>query len=114
MKKIIFILIILSVNLLATNKVDNLILFKVISEKEIIKPNIEMIKTSLEANLTSLGYGIIDEKIQEEALKEQKKQQSSDCYDDQCLVDTGRMLTAKKLLIIRVSKKSDNNFYSIL
>jgi hypothetical protein len=71
----------------------------------------EIIKTSIETNLTSLGYGIINENIQNEAIEEQKKQQNSDCYDDQCLVDTGRMLAAKKLLIIKISNKDNDKFF---
>lgn len=101
----------LSLNLFAVKKIDNLIIFRVITDENISKSNIDMINTSVETNLTSLGYGIINEKIQNEALEEQKEQQKSECYDDQCLVDTGRMLAAKKLLIIRITKQKTGNFF---
>jgi len=110
-KNYLILLILISLSVFASKKTDNLIIFKIIPNYEISESHIELLNTSIETNLTNLGYGIINEKIQNEALDEQKKQQNSDCYDDQCLVDTGRMLAAKKLLIIRVSKQENDKFF---
>ncbi len=110
-KKYLIALFLLSLTIFASKKADNIIIFKVIPDAGISSVNVDMLNISIETNLTRLGYGIINEKIQNEAIEEQKKQQNSDCYDDSCLVDTGRMLAAKKLLIIKISRQSENNFF---
>jgi len=64
----------------------------------------------VEEKLTSMNYLLVDKKTQEMALKEQAKQRNSDCYDDECLVDTGKMLAAKAIILIDVNNK---NRYSV-
>jgi hypothetical protein len=64
----------------------------------------------VEEELTNLKFSIVDKKIQEEALEEQRKQRNSDCYDDKCLVDTGKMLAAKAVILIDVG---NTNTYPI-
>ena len=89
---------------------DNIIMLKITPNFKAKKTDLEILSTSLEMNLTKLGYTIISESIQEEALKEQKDQRKSDCYDDKCLVDTGKMLAARKLLIVSISKRKKTFF----
>ncbi len=60
------------------------------------------IKTSAESILTDYKYLIIDEQVQNQALKEQSEQRKKECYDESCLVDTGKMLAASKLVIIEI------------
>jgi len=67
-------------------------------------------RDGVEEVLTSLGYSLIDEKTQNTALKEQKEQLKSECYDDTCLVDTGKMLAAKGLIVVEVEKKDENSY----
>ena len=106
----IIILMILSGLLYAVNPNDNIIMLKITPNFKAKKIDFEMLSTSLEMNLTANGYQIINEQIQKEALEEQKKQQKSDCYDDKCLVDTGRMLAARKLLMVNISKRKKTYF----
>lgn len=54
-----------------------------------------------------MGYSLVDDKAQKEALKENAKARKSECYDDECLVDTGKMLAARALISVNVVKKSD-------
>jgi hypothetical protein len=78
-----------------------------------IKSNLKIsddFRDGVEEVLTSMGYYLIDEKTQEEALKQQEEQSKSDCYDDTCLVDTGKMLAAKALIVVEVEKKSENSY----
>ena len=110
MKTIIFFILLLSINLFSKNIVKNIVIFKVIPNFKLSDSQKESINSAIESNLTSYGYGIINEKIQNEALNEQKKQYNSDCYDETCLVDTGRMLAAQKLIIVKVFKQNNNKY----
>ncbi len=47
---------------------------------------------------------LISKEQQNEALKEQAEQQNSDCYDDACLVSTGRMMATQMIFIVTISK----------
>jgi hypothetical protein len=67
-------------------------------------------RDGVEEILTSLNYSLVDKKAQEEALKNQSEQRNSECYDDSCLVDTGKMLAAKSLIIVEVEKKGENSY----
>ncbi len=70
----------------------------------------EDLRDGIEEGLTQLKYSLIDEQTQKEALKEQANQRKSECFDESCLVDTGKMLAAKALIIVEVSKKDDSNY----
>ena len=109
MKILILILILIPI-LSFSNKNNNVVMLKVISKSKIKKIDIEMLNSSIEMNLTKLNYGIISQDIQEEALKEQQEQRKSDCYDDSCLVDTGRMLAARELLILDIKIREKDYF----
>ena len=67
-------------------------------------------RDGVEEGLTIKGYSLVDEKAQQEALKNQSEQRNSECYDDSCLVDTGKMLAAKALIVVDVEKKEENSF----
>ena len=47
-------------------------------------------------------------KLQEETLKEQSL--NGDCLDDSCLIDTGKMLAAKNLIVVTVTLKNKNSY----
>ena len=65
---------------------------------------ISTFRSGAEDSLTAQKYMLISKTQQEEALKEQANQQNSDCYDDACLVDTGRMMATQMIFIVTVSK----------
>jgi len=67
-------------------------------------------RDGVEEILTSLNYSLVDKRAQEEALKNQSEQRNSECYDDSCLVDTGKMLAAKSLIIVEVEKKGKESY----
>jgi len=64
-------------------------------------------RDGVEEALTTLGYSLVDDNAQKEALKENAKARNSECYDDECLVDTGKMLAARALISVKVDKKGD-------
>ncbi len=70
----------------------------------------EDLRDGIEEGLTQLKYSLIDEQTQKEALKEQANQRKSECFDESCLVDTGKMLAAKALIIVEISQKDDLNY----
>ena len=114
MRYILLILLFVSTTIFSIpKKADNIIMFKILTSFNFSKDSSKILTTSLESNLTELGYGIISNKIQNEALKEQKEQHKNDCYDDECLVDTGKMLAAKKILIINIDKYKNSYFIKI-
>ncbi|MBN2694908.1 hypothetical protein JXR93_09620 [bacterium] len=67
-------------------------------------------RMGVEDALTSQNYSLISLEDQERALKEQSEIRKKGCYDDECLVDTGKMLAAKGVIIVDVTKR-DNNLY---
>jgi len=96
------IFLLISINLLA----DYPIMLKVQSKVSIP----DDFRDGIEEGLTIRGYSLVDEKAQQEALKSQKEQRESECYDDACLVDTGKMLAARALIIVEVKKKEEKSF----
>ncbi len=60
--------------------------------------------------IRGVSFSLIDEKSQEDALKEQAGQRAKGCYDNECLVDTGRMLAAQKLLRFSLKEISKNSW----
>ncbi len=73
----------------------------------------EVIKNGVEEILTKKSYSIIDEAVQKEALKEQSEQRKKECYDESCIVETGKMLSAKYLFIINISSVSNGLMFTI-
>ncbi len=71
----------------------------------------EDFRGGVEDGLTENGYSLVSEEVQKEALKEQSEQRKKECYDESCLVDTGKMLAAKGLVMVEVTKKSDKMYF---
>ncbi len=65
----------------------------------------EDFRGGIEEGLTDNGYSLVNEDDQLLTLKEQANQRKKECYDESCLVDVGKMLAAKGLVIVEVSKK---------
>ncbi len=65
-------------------------------------------RAGVEEELTNFNYSLISEIIQEEALKEQASQRKKNCYDEECVVDTGKMLAAKGIIFINIKRKNSN------
>lgn len=64
---------------------------------------LDSIRGGIEAQLTYNNYTLISETAQEAALKEQAQQRKKGCYDDNCLVATGKMLAARELFVMEIS-----------
>ncbi len=82
------------------------VMFQIKTEMEIP----EDFKDGAFESLTLLKYSLIDESAQKEAIKEQSEQRKKECYEESCLVDTGKMLAAKGLIIVEITKKEENNY----
>ncbi len=68
-------------------------------------------RSGAEDSLTAHGYMLISQEQQEEALEEQANQRKSDCYDDACLVDTGKMMAAQMIFIVNVTKMKNEYIF---
>ncbi len=68
----------------------------------------EDFRGGVESGLTENGYSLVSEEDQSQTLKEQATQRKKECYDESCLVDVGKMLAAKGLVMVEVAKKNDN------
>jgi len=90
------------INLFAGNKLP--VMLKVKSDFNISNKVVNTFRSGAEDSLTAQGYSLISKEQQEEALEQQAEQQKSDCYDDACLVTTGRMMAAQMIFIINISK----------
>ncbi len=102
---IFMLLFITTINFAQTNeKKDRTLMVQILLKNSLKISNdiVKSIKTSAEAVLTDYKYLIIDEQVQIQALKEQSEQRKKECYDESCLVDTGKMLAASKLVIIEI------------
>jgi len=102
--KILFILLLFSFTLLGIEKGDPVML-------QIVSKNIKVpsdFKDGVEEMLTFNKNSLIDEKQQEETLKIQAKQRKTDCYDNECLVDVGKMLAARGLIVVEVGKSGSS------
>ncbi len=67
----------------------------------------EDFRGGVEEILTANNYSLVNKEVQEETLKEQANQRKKECYDESCLVDVGKMLAAKGLVMVEVTKKGD-------
>ncbi len=106
MRKIIFLLFIVSVSILGNSFP---IMMEIKSDEKIPKD----FRFGVAEGLTTIGYSLIDSKTQEEALKEQSEQRKKGCYDDECLVDTGKMLAARGLVVVEVEKRDKLFTFSV-
>lgn len=70
-------------------------------------------RSGIEEVLTQNGYSLIDEFAQNQALKEQASQRKQACYDDACLISTGKMLAAKALFIVDVIPMKKDYLFKI-
>lgn len=67
----------------------------------------EDFRDGVEEALIKYGYSLIDLDTQQNALTEQAQQKKAACYDDNCLVETGKMLAARGLIVAEVSLKGE-------
>ncbi len=104
--KIILLLLVylLSVNILSTEQLP--IMLEIKSKLDIPKE----FRDGIEESVTGFGYILINEEEQKRALQEQVEQSKNDCIDDSCLVDTGKMLAAKAIIIINVFQVDENEY----
>ena len=80
------------------------------------KTNVDKtVGTTAEDIITKLGFTLLSKDIQNETLKEQAtKNETGNCLDDSCLIDTGKMLAAKRLFVIKIVEiKKDNYMFKI-
>ncbi len=101
MKLIILILLFLNLSLFAN---DYPIMLK-------LKGNIKLsndFRDGIEEGLTAYNYTLIDENAQKEALASNSEDNNDGCLDDSCLIDTGKMLAAKAIIIVEVEKRGDS------
>ena len=95
MRIILILLILTCVNLFSYNK-------------KIVKTTI---RSAAEEIITKSGFSLLNKAIQEEAIKEQAQESKhDDCIDDSCLMDTGKMLAAQRLFLIRISEMGNDNY----
>lgn len=112
MKIFVFIwLIIFSTTIFAENSGVMLKIFQ--KETNIDDSTQHIIRLGVSEIVTSNGFFLIDEQSQEEALKEQSQQREKGCFDESCLVDTGKMLAANKILMVELSSIGQNMLFAI-
>lgn len=70
----------------------------------------EDFRGGVESGLTENGYSLVSEEDQNQTLKEQATQRKQECYDETCLVNVGKMLAAKGLVMVEVTKKGDKSY----
>lgn len=81
------------------------IMLKIVPKKcELSETTIAIFRMGVEEILTGKGYSLVDLDAQNEVISEQQKQQKTGCYDDSCLVSTGKMLAAQGLFLVEVIK----------
>jgi len=95
------------------SKNDLPIMLKVKSNFNLDDFIINTFRSGAEDSLTAHGYVLISRQQQDEALLEQAKQSKSDCYDDACLVDTGKMMAAQMIFIIDINKTEEQYIFKI-
>lgn len=101
MKKLTLLLIILSTTIFAETKP---IMLKILTKVKLNETTTKTFRAGVEMSLTQNNYSLIDEVVQEEALKEQRTEVEDDCIDDSCLMDTGKMLAARFLFIVDITE----------
>ena len=91
-----------------------LLVFIFLINMSLMSYNPKTVKTTLrsaaEEVITKSGFSLLSEQIQNEALKEQSTQTEDECIDDSCLMDTGKMLSAQRLFLIRVNDLGKENY----
>ncbi len=110
MKLLIFILFYLAISLYSK---ELPVMLKVNSNFNLGNNVIDTFRSGAEDSLTSQGYLLISKEQQELALREQAEQRDSDCYDDACLVDTGKMMAAQMIFIITITKMKKDYIFKV-
>ncbi len=64
-------------------------------------------RDGFEQGLTERGYSLVDEVAQNDTMKEQTDHIDG-CIDDVCLVNVGKMLSARGVVVVEVVKKEEN------
>ncbi|MBN2695375.1 hypothetical protein JXR93_12005 [bacterium] len=80
---------------------------------ELSKDSSYVLRMGVSEVLTKNSYALIDEISQEEALKEQSEQREKECFDELCLVDTGKMLAAKGIFLVEIVKMGEKYIFSL-
>jgi len=101
--------------LIGKEKKENIpIMLKIVSTDFKLQNNQNTIfRSGVEDALTENKYSLISEEVQEETLKEQAKQRKKECYDDSCLVETGKMLAARGLFVVEIVKSKESYLFKI-
>ncbi len=95
-----------------TSKEKQTVMLKVVTKEfEMDKDEKDILRSGLEDKLTQTGYSIISEKAQEEALIEQAQQRKKECYDEECIVDVGKMIAARFLCLVDIKKTKNSENY---
>ncbi len=78
-----------------------------------IKSNLKIsedFRLGIEEGLTEMNYSLVNEDDQNQTLKEQASQRKKECYDESCLVDVGKMLAAKGLVVVEIIQKAQKSY----
>ncbi len=114
--RVLFVMLMMSIMLLNLHGFDmerTIMLF--VHGKNIKLTEIQLmnIRSGVEEIATRNGLLLVEESMQEEVLKEQSNMRKKGCYDDSCVVDAGKMLSAKKLLKIDVMKGNKSYIFNV-
>ncbi len=90
------------------------IMLKIVSNDFKLENNQNAVfRSGVEEALTENKYSLISEEIQNETLKEQAEQRKKECLDESCLVDTGKMLAARGLLVVDIVKAKTSDMFKL-
>ncbi len=88
------------------------VMLKIIKEDfKLSETTLDLLRSGFEDTLTEFDYSLISEKAQEEALKEQAQQRKKECYDEECIVDVGKMIAARYLCLVDLKKTAEGENY---
>lgn len=93
---------------------DNYVMLKILTKNdEINNDALKIIQNGVEEILTENKFSLISKEVQEQTLKEQAEQRKTECYDESCLVEVGKMIAAKNLLIIEIIKSEETYMFNL-
>ncbi len=93
---------------------ENYIMVKILTkDAEITEDIFKVIQNGVEEILTENKFSLISKEVQEQTLKEQAEQRKTECYDESCLVEVGKMIAAKNLLIIEIIKSEETYMFNL-
>jgi hypothetical protein len=78
-------------------------------EKTLKKVN-KTLRSAAEQIITRKNFTILDQSVQDEALSQQSESNKDECIDDSCLMDTGKMLSASRIFIVKISTLGKNQY----